>query len=121
MTEVGALSGRFLPPDEEHGGDVEPLLSDNEGLHCGRPRETDSGPFLAIRWIEHRRTAIGSPQTGGLCDRYHRAVMEEILSIAFCRTLCERVAQTRVNLNRHGAFNHRERSHQGYRTKGRRP
>jgi transposase len=121
MTAVDALHDRVLPFYEEHGIDVEHLLTDNGREYCGRPLSHPFELFLAINQIEHRRTDIGSPQTNGFCERFHRTVKEEFFSVAFRRTHYASVAQLQQDLDKYLDFYNRERAHQGYRTKGRTP
>jgi hypothetical protein len=121
MTAVDVLHDRVLPFYEEHGIDVEHVLTDNGREYCGRPLSHPFELFLAINQIEHRRTDIGSPQTNGFCERFHRTVKEEFFSVAFRRTHYGSVAQLQQDLDTYLDFYNRERAHQGYRTQGRTP
>ena len=77
--------------------------------------------YLAIQQIAHRRTDIGSPETNGFCERFHRTVKEEFYAVAFRRTLYESLEQLQHDLDAYVAFYNRERAHHGYRTQGRTP
>jgi transposase InsO family protein len=121
MTAVDVLHDRVLPFYEEHDVLIDHALTDNGREYCGRPLSHPFELFLAINQIEHRRTDIGSPQTNGFCERFHRTVKEEFFSVAFRKTFYESVAQLQADLDRYLDFYNRERAHQGYRTKGRTP
>jgi len=56
---------------------------------------------------------IGSLETNGFCERFHRTVKEELFAVAFRRT---HYAQLQQDLDRYLNFYNRERAHQGYRT-----
>lgn len=77
--------------------------------------------YLAINQIEHRRTKVGSPETNGFCERFHRTLKEEFFSVAFRKKLYESLDELQRDLDRYLEFYNRERAHQGYRTKGRTP
>jgi transposase len=77
MTAVDVLYDRVLPFYEEHRVEVDHLLTDNGREYCGRPLNHPFELFLAVNQIEHRRTDIGSPETNGFCERFHRTVKEE--------------------------------------------
>jgi hypothetical protein len=121
MTAVDVLNDRVLPFYEEHGVDVEHLLTDNGREYCGRPLHHPFELFLTISHIEHRRTQVGSPQTNGFCERFNRTVKEEFFSVAFRKTLYASIDQLQDDLDRYLDFYNRERAHRGYRTQGRTP
>jgi transposase len=121
MTAVDVLHDRVLPFYDDHGVTIEHLLTDNGRETCGKPLSHPYELYLAIQQIEHRRTRIGSPETNGFCERFHRTVKEEFYSVAFRRTFYESVDQLQRDLDTYLDFYNRERAHQGYRTKGRTP
>jgi transposase InsO family protein len=121
MTAVDVLHDRVLPFYEAHGVDIDHLLTDNGREYCGRPLSHPFELYLTINQITHRRTEIGSPETNGFCERFHRTVKEEFFAVAFRRTFYESVAQLQADLDTYVAFYNRERAHQGYRTQGRTP
>jgi hypothetical protein len=121
MTAVDVLHDRVLPFYEEHGVDIEHLLTDNGREYCGRPLQHAYELFLAMRQIDHRSTEIGSPETNGFCERFHRTVKEEFYAVAFRKTFYESLEQLQRDLDGYLAFYNRERAHQGYRAQGRTP
>jgi transposase InsO family protein len=121
MTAVDVLHDRVLPFYEDHGVDIQHLLTDNGREFCGRELHHPFELFLAINQIEHRNTKIHSPETNGFCERFNRTIKEEFFSVAFRKTFYERLNQLQKDLDHYLEFYNRERSHQGYRTKGRTP
>jgi len=121
MTAVDLLHDRVLPYYEEHGVEIEHMVTDNGREYCGRPVQHPYELYLAINQIEHRRTRIGSPETNGFCERFHRTLKEEFFSVAFRKKLYESLDELQQDLDRYLEFYNRERAHQGYRTKGRTP
>jgi transposase InsO family protein len=118
MTAVDVLNDRVLPFYEEHGVEVQHVLTDNGREFCGRPLGHPFELFLAINQIGHRRTDVASPETNGFCERFHRTVKEEFFQVAFRKTLYESLDQLQTDLDRYLEFYNRERAHQGYRTQG---
>src|SRR5205085_225472 len=43
--------------------------------------------YLAVENIDHTRTKAHSPQTNGICERFHRTMQNEFYSIAFRKKL----------------------------------
>jgi transposase len=121
MTAVDVLNDRVAPFYEEHGVEIQHLLTDNGREFCGRPLHHPFELFLTISQIEHRRTDIGSPQTNGFTERFHRTIKEEFYAVAFRKTFYESIDQLQADLDRYLEFYNRERAHQGYRTQGRTP
>jgi len=42
---------------------------------------------LAVENIDHSRTRAKSPQTNGICERFHRTMQDEFYSVAFRKKL----------------------------------
>jgi hypothetical protein len=39
--------------------------------------------YLAVEDIDHTRTKTKSPQTNGICERFHKTVLNEFYRVAF--------------------------------------
>lgn len=57
---------------------------------------------------------MGSPETNGFCERFHRTLKEESFSVAFRKKLYESLDELQRDLDRYLEFYNRERAHQGY-------
>jgi transposase InsO family protein len=121
MTAVDVLNERVVPFNDDHDVQIDHLLTDNGREYCGRELHHPFELYLAINQIEHRKTQVHSPETNGFCERFHRTLKEEFFSVAFRRTFYETLEQMQIDLDQYMDFYNRERSHQGYRTKGRTP
>ena len=121
MTAVDVLHDRVVPFYEGHDTELDHILTDNGREFCGRELQHPLELYLSISQIQHRRTQIGSPETNGFCERFHRTVKEEFFTVAFRKTLYESLDQLQTDLDRYLEFYNRERSHHGYRTQGRTP
>jgi len=121
ITATDLLYDRVLPFYEALGVPVGAVLTDNGREYCGRP---DSHPYellLAMEEIEHRTTKIRSPRTNGFVERMNRTLLDECFRVTGRTTWYVEPAEIQRDLDRFLAYYNLERSHQGYRLKGRTP
>ena len=59
------------------------ILTDRGSEYCGNVAHHEYQLYLAIEDIDHTRTKVKSPQTNGICERFHRTILEEFYQIAF--------------------------------------
>lgn len=57
------------------------ILTDSE--YCGRVYHHDYQLYLAINDIDHTKTKAMSPQTNGICERFHKTILNEFYQITF--------------------------------------
>lgn len=117
---VAVVHNEVLPFYEEHGVQVQAILTDNGREYCG----TEAHPYelyLELNDIEHRRTKARRPQTNGFVERFNRTVLDEFYRIAFRQKLYESVESLQKDLDKWLHEYNYERPHLGYRNQGRRP
>ena len=51
--------------------------------YCGNPARHEYELYLAVEDIDRSRTKTKSPQTNGICERFHKTVLNEFYRIAF--------------------------------------
>jgi transposase InsO family protein len=54
--------------------------------------------YLAVENIDHSRTKAKSPQTNGICERFHRTLQEEFYSVAFRKKLYRSLDELQADL-----------------------
>jgi transposase InsO family protein len=121
ITASDLLYDRVLPFYEALGVEVGAVLTDNGREFCGRP---DAHPYellLAMEGIEHRTTKIRSPRTNGFVERMNRTLLDECFRVAGRQTWYVEPNEIQRDLDRFLAYYNLERTHQGYRLKGRTP
>jgi transposase InsO family protein len=106
---------------EAHGIDLLRILADRGTEFCGRPERHDYQLYLAVNDIDHTRTKAYSPQTNGICERFHRTVKEEFYEIAFRKKVYSDLADLQSDLDAWVEIYNNERSHQGKMCCGRTP
>jgi transposase InsO family protein len=55
--------------------------------------------YLAAENIDHTRTKTKSPQINGICERFHKTLLEEFYRIAFRRKLYTAIAELQTDLD----------------------
>lgn len=121
ITAADLLNDRVLPLLEEEGVGLLRVLTDRGTEFCGRPERHDYQLFLAVNDIDHTRTKAYSPQTNGICERFHRTVKEEFYEIAFRKKLYSKLDDLQADLDAWVEIYNHERSHQGKMCCGRTP
>src|SRR5210317_228160 len=121
ITAADLLNDRVLPMLEVEGVELILILTDRGTEFCGRPERHDYQLFLAVNDIEHTKTKAYSPQTNGICERFHRTVKEEFYEIAFRKKVYSELADLQADLDAWVDVYNNERSHQGKMCCGRTP
>ncbi len=121
ITAADLLNDRVLPFYEEHDLPVLRILTDRGTEFCGRPDKHDYQLFLAINDIDHTKTKVKSPQTNGICERFHKTILQEFYQVAFRKNLYETVEQLQADLDQWLRHYNTERTHQGKMCCGRTP
>ena len=83
MTAVDLLCDRVLPFYDAHGAALERVLTDNGREYCGRPLHHPFELYCTVQQIQHRTTKVGSPETNGMAERFHRTLKDEFFSLAY--------------------------------------
>ena len=113
VTAADLLNDRVVPFFDEHGIRVLRVLTDRGTEFCGTPDRHPYQLYLAIEEIEHTRTKVKRPQTNGICERFHKTVLDEFYRIAFRKKLYATVVELQADLDAWLRTFNEERSHQG--------
>ena len=107
------LNDRVLPFFEEHGIALIRVLTDRGTEYCGNPEHHDYELYLAVEDIDHTRTKTKSPQTNGICERFHKTVLNEFYRVAFRKKIYRTISELQADLDIWIQEYNTERSHQG--------
>ena len=69
--------------------------------------------YLAVENIDHSRTKASSPQTNGICERFHRTLKEEFYDITFRKKLYTTMEELQVDLEGYLRKYNNRRPHSG--------
>ena len=84
ITAADLLNDRVLPLFEQHELPMLRMLTDRGTEYCGRADQHDYELYLALNDIDHTKTKAKakSPQTNGICERFHKTVLQEFYQVA---------------------------------------
>jgi len=121
ITAADLLNDKVLPLFEAHDLPMLRILTDRGTEYCGRPEQHDYQLYLAINDVEHTKTKAKSPQTNGICERFHKTILQEFYQVAFRKAVYETIDQLQKELDIWLEYYNTERTHQGKMCCGRTP
>ena len=113
ITAADLLNDRVVPFFDEHGVKLCRVLTDRGTEYCGTSQAHEYQLYLAIEDIDHTRTKARSPQTNGICERFHKTVLQEFYQVAFRKRIYASVEQLQTDLNAWIRSYNEQRPHQG--------
>ncbi len=121
ITSADLLNDRVLPFFTEQGMGVIRILTDRGTEYCGKLEHHDYQLYLALNEIEHSRTKANHPQTNGICERFHKTILQEFYQVAFRRKIYQSIEELQHDLDGWMAYYNGARTHQGKMCCGRTP
>lgn len=121
ITSADLLNDRVLPLFETHGMSLLRILTDRGTEYCGKIESHDYELYLGLNDIEHSKTKAYSPQTNGICERFHKTILEEFYQIAFRKKIYETLDELQKDLDDWVDYYNHHRTHQGKMCCGRTP
>ena len=121
ITAADLLNDRVLPFYEAQGLPMLRILTDRGTEFCGRVDQHDYQLYLAINDIDHTKTKAMSPQTNGICERFHKTILQEFYQVTFRKKLYVDLAGLQTDLDNWLWHYNNERTHQGKMCCGRTP
>ena len=76
LVAADLLNDRVLPFFEEHEIPLLRVLTDRGTEYCGQREHHEYELYLAVENIDHSRTKARHPQTNGICERFHKTVID---------------------------------------------
>ena len=121
ITSADLLNDRVLPFYEQHPLPLLRILTDRGTEYCGKAETHDYQLYLAINDIEHTKTKARSPQTNGICERFHKTVNQEFYQVTFRKKVYRDLESLQLDLDQWIEYYNNERTHQGKMCCGRTP
>ena len=112
ITAAEILHDRVVPFYDEHGIRLSRMLTDRGTEFCGT-QSHEYELYLAVEDIDHSRTKTKSPQTNGICERFHRTVLDEFYRVAFRKKIYRTIDELQADLDAWLADYNDHRPHQG--------
>lgn len=121
ITAADLLNDRVLPFFEAEDMPLLRILTDRGTEYCGNLERHEYELYLALNDIDHTKTKAKSPQTNGICERFHKTVLEEFYQVALRKKIYPTVDELQQDLDHWlEEYNYRRR-HQGKRCDGKTP
>jgi transposase InsO family protein len=121
ITAADLLNDRVLPFYEEHQLPLLRILTDRGTEYCGKAETHDYQLYLAINDIDHTKTKARSPQTNGICERFHKTILQEFYQVTFRKKIYRDIETLQADLDEWLDKYNYERTHQGKMCCGRTP
>ena len=121
ITAADLLNDRVLPFYETHDLPMLRILTDRGTEYCGKVEQHDYELYLALNDIDHTKTKAASPQTNGICERFHKTILQEFYQVTFRKKLYVDLQTLQNDLDEWLRFYNTERTHQGKMCCGRTP
>ena len=87
ITAADMLNDKVLPFFEHQSLPMLRILTDRGTEYCGRADQHDYQLYLALNDIEHTRTKAQSPQTNGICERFHKTILQEFYQVTLRKNI----------------------------------
>ena len=121
ITAADLLNDRVLPFYEEHQLPLLRILTDRGTEYCGKAETHDYQLYLAINDIDHSKTKARSPQTNGICERFHKTILQDFYQVTFRKKIYRDLETLQTDLDQWLFKYNYERTHQGKMCCGRTP
>lgn len=121
ITSADILNDRVLPFFGQNHLPMLRILTDRGTEYCGRMDQHDYQLYLAINDIDHTKTRAQSPQTNGICERFHKTILQEFYQVTFRKKLYVTLEELQKDLDEWIKYYNNERTHQGKMCCGRTP
>lgn len=98
------LNDRVLPFYQSQDLPMLRILTDRGTLaqrccSCGKVEQHDYELYLALNDIDHTKTKAASPQTNGICERFHKTILQEFYQITFRKKLYSTLEELQTDLD----------------------
>ena len=121
ITAADLLNDRVVPMYEQHDVRLLRILTDRGTEYCGKLENHPYQLYLDLEDIDHTRTKAKSPQTNGICERFHRTIQEEFYAIIFRKKVFKSIEELQTELDVWIDWYNRERTHSGKHCYGKTP
>jgi len=121
ITAADMLNDRVLPFYEKQELPLLRILTDRGTEYCGRADQHDYQLYIALNDIEHTKTKVKSPQTNGICERFHKTILNEFYQVTLRKKIYQSIDELQVDLDEWLTKYNTQRTHQGKMCCGRTP
>jgi transposase InsO family protein len=113
ITAADLLNDRVVPFFDSQEVKLLRVLTDRGSEYCGNRETHEYALYLDLENIEHTRTKTKSPQTNGICERFHQTIQNEFYASAFRRKLYHSLEELQCDVDAWVQAYNTERVHSG--------
>src|SRR4051794_28789793 len=113
LVAADMLNDKVLPFYQQQNVDLLRILTDRGTEYCGLREHHHYQLYLSIEDIDHTKIKAKSPQTNGICERFHRTMQEEFYSIAFRKKIYNGLEEMQQDIDQWIVLYNNERAHSG--------
>jgi len=99
LVAADLLNDRVVPFFEEQDIKLLRILTDRGTEYCGKREDHEYQLYLSLEDIDHSRTKARSPQSNGICERFHRTVLDEFYRIVFRKKIYNTLDELQEDLD----------------------
>ncbi|MCG8611663.1 MAG: IS481 family transposase [Pseudomonadales bacterium] len=121
ITAADLLNDRVLPFYAAQALPVLRILTDRGTEYCGTVERHDYQLYLALNEIEHTKAKARHPQANGICERFHKTILQEFYQPGLRRKIYSTLEELQKDLDDWLVYYNNERTHQGKMCCGRTP
>ncbi|MWN32745.1 MULTISPECIES: IS481 family transposase [unclassified Gilliamella] len=107
------LNDKVLPFFDSEQVPLLRILTDRGTEYNGHKESHAYELYLNLEDIEHTKTKAYSPQTNGICERFHKTMKTECYDILFRRKIYTQLSEIQNDIEQWLDFYNRERAHSG--------
>lgn len=113
LVAADTLNDRVIPLYDRYGIPLMRILTDRGTEYCGAREHHEYQLYLAIEDIDHSKTKAKSPQTNGICERFHRTMQDEFYATAFRKKIYHSIEELQADVDVWLDYYNNHRPHTG--------
>jgi transposase InsO family protein len=113
LVAADMLNDKVLPFYQQQEVQLLRVITDRGTEYCGAREHHEYELYLTIEDIDHTKTKAKSPQTNGICERFHRTLQDEFYAIAFRKKMYDSIDLLQQDLDIWMEHYNNERPHSG--------
>jgi len=113
LVAADLLNDRVLPFFEGSEIPLLRILTDRGSEFCGAREHHEYQLYLDLENIEHSKTKARHPQTNGICERFHKTILNEFYRIAFRKKIYNTLDELQDDLDNWMTEYNEQRPHSG--------
>jgi transposase InsO family protein len=113
LVAADTLNDKVLPFFQQYAIPLLRVLTDRGSEYCGAREHHQYQLYLAIEDIDHSKTKAKSPQTNGICERFHKTIQDEFYAVTFRKKVYATLDELQHDLDGWLVEYNQQRTHSG--------